>query len=186
MGDQEDMLCRKQLSTAVLYNLNNIWNRKNRIREHVLVKLYKTIVKAVLMYNSQKWVLTVNDEHNLDSFHRQQLRTALHIKFPHVICNSDLYQRTNEIPLTLAILKNRWKLFGHILVFAIWGFFYEHSRFTAQQGKGEAISLTPLYHFHPLHRHLDISWANTGESSPLHVANSRIRTMNLWFPNASR
>ena len=25
------------------------------------------------------------------------------------------------------------------------------------QGKGEGTSLTPLYHFHPLHRHLDIS-----------------------------
>ena len=57
----------------------------------------------------------MNDEHNLDSFHRQQLRAALYIKFPHVISNSDLYQRTNEIPLTLAILKNKWKLFGHIL-----------------------------------------------------------------------
>ena len=29
------------------------------------------------------------------------------------------------------------------------------------------ISLTPLYQFHPLHRHLDISWAITAESSPL-------------------
>ena len=67
------------------------------------------------MYNSRTWGLTVNDEHNLDSFHRQQLRTALHIKFPHAISNSDLYQRTNEIPLTLTILKKRWKLFSHIL-----------------------------------------------------------------------
>ena len=41
--------------------------------------------------------------------------------------------------------------------FSIWVFFHEHSQFTGQQGKGEAISLTPLYHFHPLHRHLDIS-----------------------------
>ena len=40
-------------------------------------------------------------------------------------------------------------------------------------GKGEGISLTPLYHFHPLHRHLDISWATTAESSPLHIASSR-------------
>ena len=31
------------------------------------------------------------------------------------------------------------------------------------------ISLTPLYHFHPLHRHLDISWAITAESSPLNI-----------------
>ena len=35
-------------------------------------------------------------------------------------------------------------------------FFHEHSRFKWQQGKKEVISLTPLYHFHTLHRHLDI------------------------------
>ena len=28
--------------------------------------------------------------------------------------------------------------------------FHEHSRFTWRRGKGEAIFLTPLYHFHPL------------------------------------
>ena len=37
-------------------------------------------------------------------------------------------------------------------------------------GKGEGISLTPHYYFHPLHRHLDISRAITAESSPLHIA----------------
>ena len=54
--------------------------------------------------------------------------------------------------------------------FSIWVFFHEHSRFAGQQGKGEAISLTPLYHFHPLHRHLDISLEITAESLPLHIA----------------
>ena len=29
------------------------------------------------------------------------------------------------------------------------GFFHEYSQFTRQQGKWEAISLTPLYHFNP-------------------------------------
>ena len=51
--------------------------------------------------------------------------------------------------------------------FSTWVFFHEHSRFTGQQRKGEGIYLTPLYHFHPLHRHLDISRAITAESSPL-------------------
>ena len=41
--------------------------------------------------------------------------------------------------------------------FSIWIFFHEHSRFTGQQGKGEVISLTPLYHLHSFHRHLDIN-----------------------------
>ena len=81
------------------------------------------------------------------------------------------------------------KLARHIyyfIFFSTWVFFHEHSRFTGQQGKGEGIYLTPLYHFHPLHRHLDISRAITAESSPLHIAGSRTRTGNLWFPSASR
>ena len=72
--------------------------------------------------------------------------------------------------------------------FFVWFFFFylgfhEHSLFTGRQGKGEGIFLTPLYHFHPLHRHLDISRAITAENSPLHIAT---RTGNLWFPSASR
>ena len=62
--------------------------------------------------------------------------------------------------------------------FSIWVFFHEHSRFARQQGKGEGIYLTPLYHFHPLHGHLDISRAIAAESSPLHIAGSRTRTGN--------
>ena len=70
--------------------------------------------------------------------------------------------------------------------FSMWVFFHKHSRFTGQQGKGEGIYLTPLYHFHPLHRHLDISRAITAESSLLHIAGSRTRTGNLWLPSPSR
>ena len=70
----------------------------------------------------------------------------------------------------------------YIYFFFIWVFFHEHSRITGLQGKGEGISLTPHYHFHPLHRHLDISRAIAAGSSPLHIASSRTQTGNLWFP----
>ena len=75
---------------------------------------------------------------------------------------------------------------GIIFFFSIWVFSHEHSRITGLQGKGEGISLTPHYHFHPLHRHLDISRAITAESSPLHIASSQTRTGSLRFPSASR
>ena len=55
--------------------------------------------------------------------------------------------------------------------FSMWVFIHEHLRFTRQQRKGEAISLTPHYHFHPFHRQLDISRAISAKSSPLHIAN---------------
>ena len=54
------------------------------------------------------------------------------------------------------------------------------------RGNGEGISITPHHHFHPLHRHLDNSRVITAESPPLHIATSRTRTGNLWFPSASR
>ena len=83
-------------------------------------------------------------------------------------------------------LKNISKHLKNLKKISIWVFFHEHSRFTGQQGKEEGIYLSPLYHFHPLHRHLDISQAITAESSPLHIGGSRTRTGNLWFPSASR
>ena len=48
-----------------------------------------------------------------------------------------------------------WDISG---VFFLSWFTHVQSRFTRQQGKGEAIYLTPLYHFHPLHRHLTTGW----------------------------
>ena len=72
------------------------------------------------------------------------------------------------------------------LFFFIWVFFHEHSLFTRQQEKWEGIFLTLPYHFHPLHRHIDISRVITAESSPLHIACSWSQTGNLWFPSASR
>ena len=57
---------------------------------------------------------------------------------------------------------------------------------TGQQGKEEAISLTPLYYFYPLYRRLDISQVFAAESSPLHIAGIWAQTRNLWFPIGSR
>ena len=67
------------------------------------------------------------------------------------------------------------------LIFSIWVFFHDHSRITRLQGKGEGISFTPHYHFHPLYRHLDSSQTITAESSPLHIASSWTRTGTFGF-----
>ena len=108
-----------------------------------------------------------------------------------LIMNLDLSKASGPDFVPVVVLKNCELELSYILAkffffFSILVFFHEHSRFTGQQGKGEGIYLTPLYHFHPLHGHLDISRAITAESSPLHIAGSRTRTGNLWFPSASR
>ena len=47
-------------------------------------------------------------------------------------------------------------------------------------GKGEGISLTPHYHFHPFHIHLDISWVITENYWVTNKQNKR-KTKILWF-----
>ena len=103
-----------------------------------------------------------------------------------------MYQKPINNDLVVIVLRNfnvSWTAkFNNWpqLFFSIWIFFREHSRITGQQGKGQGISATPHYYFHPLYKHLDINRAITAESSPLHIASSRTRTGNLWFPSASR
>ena len=89
-------------------------------------------------------------------------------------------------PILLLQLKSNSRSIKCFFFFSIWVFSHDHSRITGLQGKEEGISLTPHYHFHPLHRQLDISRAIAAESSPLHIACSRTRTGNLWLPSASR
>ena len=86
------------------------------------------------------------------------------------------------------ILRTKKWIFSNFFFFFFFyqGFLSRTFTIHGTAGKGEGIYLTPLYHFHPLHWHLGISRAITAESSPLHIAGSRTRTGNLWFPSASR
>ena len=108
----------------------------------------------------------------------------------------DAVKRHEETPKHAAMVKTQSSQKSFIsdagipcfffFFFSIWVFFHEHSRFTGQQGKGEGIYLTTLYHFHPLHRHLDIRQVITAERLPLYIASSQTRIGNLWFLSASR
>ena len=73
------------------------------------------------------------------------------------------------------LASSRWGVmfsFSRSLIFFNLGFLSQTFTIHRTVREGEAISLTPLYHFHPLRRHLDISQLITAESSTLHMAGS--------------
>ena len=55
--------------------------------------------------------------------------------------------------------ENIFRLLRIVSFFSILVFFHIYSQITGQQMKKEGIFWTPHYHFHPFHRHLDISQA---------------------------
>ncbi|XP_071948710.1 uncharacterized protein [Antedon mediterranea] len=95
--------------------LNLMWLRKDKIKLKIRIKLYNSLVKSILLYNSETWGLTKEEAHKLDTFHRQQLRKIIGIRFPDRISNINLYRRTGTKPISLEIVDARWRLLGHLL-----------------------------------------------------------------------
>ena len=115
LGDKEDVQRRKQISTGSMRKIEDIIRRKKTTKTKKKMKLYNSLVKSVLMYNSCTWGLTKNDEKELDSFHRRQLRQVLGVKYPMKMRNEKVYERTETRPLSIDITKARWKMLGHVL-----------------------------------------------------------------------
>ena len=103
------------------------------------------------------------------------------------------FMKTSNYEVVIKPLSNVIRYYGYQIVSIILNFIcffyldFLSRRFTIHRTAGEGgIYLAPLYHFHPLHRHLDISRKITAESSHLHIASGRTRTVVLWFPSTSR
>ena len=115
LGNDEDITNRKNLATNASIKLNKVWVRGIYISLEKRLKLYNTLIKPVLLYNSETWGLTKAAIKNLNSFHRKQLRIVLNIRFPHRISNKAVYKACNTEPLSLEIINRRWRYFGHVL-----------------------------------------------------------------------
>ncbi|XP_065180176.1 uncharacterized protein LOC135810612 [Sycon ciliatum] len=115
LGDEQDVIRRKQLATAAFRSLFVVWCRRELISEKLRLRLYQAFVIPVLTYNGGTWGLTVALEQSLDSFHRQQLRSLLGISWPQKMRNVFLYARCKAEPITNILKRLRWQLFGHIL-----------------------------------------------------------------------
>ena len=114
LGDREDIARRKQLATVSLRKLDSLWIRR-KVKVERRVKLYNTLVRSILLYNCGTWGMSTTDDNNIDSFHRQQLRQTLNIRYPNKIRSKHLYKTTKQHAISVDITRARWKLFGHTL-----------------------------------------------------------------------
>ena len=93
LGDKEDITRRKQLSIAPVNNMEKVWIRKDYISEKHRLKLCRTFVKPVLLYENATWGLTKQDATKFHSFHRQQIRRLIGKSYPSKVSNKALYER---------------------------------------------------------------------------------------------
>ena len=94
--------------------LKSVWrssalNMKNKIR------IFNSSVKSVLLYGSETWRVTKGTSQKLQTFINNCLRSILKIRWPKNVANRDLWERTNQEPITQQICRRKWRWIGHTL-----------------------------------------------------------------------
>ena len=115
IGDREDIQRRNELATIALARNDAIWKKNWKTKMTTKIRLSETLVKSVLLYSCGTWGVSKDDQRELNSFHRRQLRKVTGIQCPRKISNNKLYKMTGTKPLSITITERRWKLMRNIL-----------------------------------------------------------------------
>jgi hypothetical protein len=89
--------------------------KSKKIALNTRLKMFKIYIASVFLYNSEIWTLTKKLENVIDVFQRRMLKIILNIKYPEIISNEKLYEKTNEIPWSEVVRKRRLRWTGHML-----------------------------------------------------------------------
>ena len=107
----EDRLKRANQAMGML---RAVWQSGN-LSLHTKIRLYKTLVRSILMYGCESWYSTVTSDSKFLSFENKALRRILGIKWYQRIPNTTIREITQLRPITVDLKLARWKWMGHVL-----------------------------------------------------------------------
>ena len=113
-GGKEDIDNRLAKARAAFNRLKRIWQTTS-ISQKTKLKLYKTLVRPVLLYGSETWKMNVNDNRRINVFESRCLRRILRIRWEDRITNDTVIERAGVDKLSTEIKRRRWKFIGHVL-----------------------------------------------------------------------
>ena len=93
--------------------LKSIWNDAN-FSVHTKLKVYKTMVRTILVYGHESWYSTVRSDNALLAFENKALRRILGIRWWHKVSNERLREITGVQPVDEYIRMSRWRWLGHV------------------------------------------------------------------------
>ena len=106
---QRDMKIRRARAWKALHGMKKVW--QSALDNQLKRRLFVSTVESVLLYGSETWTLTKEDEKALNGVYTRMLRVALNVSWEDHVRNSDLY---DKLPLLSdKIRQRRMRLAGH-------------------------------------------------------------------------
>ena len=72
-------------------------------------------MKSVLLYNSETWRVKKTNTYKLQKLINKCLRNVLQIRWPEIIPNEELWERTGQEQIITEIKRRKWRWIGHTL-----------------------------------------------------------------------
>ena len=113
-GGTEDIQNRVVKARGIFLRLKKIWS-SHSISRQTKVRLYKTLVKPVLMYGCETWKMNKCDENKIDVFQSRCLRWIFKIRWQERITNKEVLKMAEIENLSEDVRRRRWKFIGHIM-----------------------------------------------------------------------
>ena len=99
---------------AILLDIS-LKSNSSSVRTKTKIKLYKMLVKPVLMFGCKTWKMNEVDAQKINVFQNRCLRRILKIKWQDKITNRELLERANIERFSKEVRRRRWRFIGHIL-----------------------------------------------------------------------
>ena len=113
-GTDEDVKSWINKARHAFNTLCPIWN-SSALSLHNKIRIFNTNVKCVLLYGAETWRTIKSNIHKLQTFINRCLRNIINIRWPDVISNIDLWDKTGQNPIEVEISKRKWGWIGHTL-----------------------------------------------------------------------
>ena len=113
-GTDEDITARIRKAQSTFSKLMPVWKAKC-IRLQTELRIFNTNVKSALLYGSETWRSRKLLTKKLQTFINKCLRKILNVRWPEVISNEDLWERTQQCRIEERIKRRKWKWIGHTL-----------------------------------------------------------------------
>ena len=115
LDTKQDIKRRKSLAWAAFAKFKDIFNKRRNFSLKTRLRVFKTYISSVFLYNSELWTVSKTTEDEIDKIQRRLLRAVLNIRYPEIISNEDLYRITDIKPWSEIITKKRLSWTGHLL-----------------------------------------------------------------------
>lgn len=113
-GTSAEIKNRMQAAGTAFRKLNSIW-RSGVYSIRTKLKIFRSNVTSILLYDSENWKITKAEQNKLEAFQNKCLRRILRVFWPNTISNKVLLERTQMSSVEVQIRKRRWTWIGHIL-----------------------------------------------------------------------